>query len=276
MSGDLFESAVALLRQATDADQAGQVPRAIELYLLALDGLVKCHSYEKLEMNRMLLKKKISTYMERVELLKGLHRPIVPSAPLELPSVPSAPPTPIQSKPSPNRQSSDAPHVSLKAHTQKLESNSSGWDLDRLFSAYIRGAVRVTLEDPYLRHAHQLHNLVRLAELLAQTNDCYEFLVITRKDEGAENLQESAMDELRRSLQSHAGITFMWKFSETLHDRCLRLSNGWRIVLGRGLDMWQKPEIGFSRFFVGANDMRLRKTHESEIHFIKDNAVGGS
>ncbi len=66
------------------------------------------------------------------------------------------------------------------------------------------------------------------------------------------------------------GQALSWRFSETLHDRALRLSNGWKIVLGRGLDIWLRPPAGFSKYYIGATDQSLRRTAECELHFIRE------
>ena len=36
------------------------------------------------------------------------------------------------------------------------------------------------------------------------------------------------------------GIIFTYEFDENIHDRSINMDNGWKIVLGRGLDIWQK------------------------------------
>jgi len=36
------------------------------------------------------------------------------------------------------------------------------------------------------------------------------------------------------------GIEFSYEFSEVQHDRSIEMNNGWKIMLGRGLDIWQK------------------------------------
>ena len=33
---------------------------------------------------------------------------------------------------------------------------------------------------------------------------------------------------------------FQELFDENIHDRSIELNNGWKVILGRGLDIWQK------------------------------------
>ena len=67
------------------------------------------------------------------------------------------------------------------------------------------------------------------------------------------------------SLVEH-GIKLIVKFSETLHDRRIELDNGWHITLGRGLDIYQRPDDWLN---VGAHDLNLRQCYETTIGFRK-------
>ena len=39
-------------------------------------------------------------------------------------------------------------------------------------------------------------------------------------------------------------IDFNFKFDDTIHDKYITINNRWEIILGRGLDIWKKVEIG--------------------------------
>ena len=54
--------------------------------------------------------------------------------------------------------------------------------------------------------------------------------------------------------------------NENMHDREIRLDNGWVIKIGRGLDFYQKPGGWYE---VGANDLSLRKCLETKIDIFK-------
>lgn len=47
-----------------------------------------------------------------------------------------------------------------------------------------------------------------------------------------------------------------------MHDREIRIDNGWIIKIGRGLDYYQKP---ISWFSIGANDLNLRPCLETKV-----------
>lgn len=293
---DLLKKGLSLLKQATELDGAGQTQQAIAQYLLGLDALVRVHGYEKLELNRALLKEKIALYMSRVETLKGLTAPsppppqslaatgpvagaaaspaarldpaALPSPPSDvvLPQVPTSLPVARRDSVPPMLGSPRGPAPAERSVA--LAQGQTGVSYGSLFGPYLRGAVRVTLEDPFLSAPHQLRNLVAFVEAVCMVNDCYEILVVTRSGGEA---QTAALEELRRSLKElGGGLVLSWRFSETLHDRALRLSNGWKIVLGRGLDFWLRP-AGFSKFFIGAAEQTLRRTMECELHFLREN-----
>lgn len=56
------------------------------------------------------------------------------------------------------------------------------------------------------------------------------------------------------------------KVNENLHDREIRIDNGWIVKIGRGLDFFQKPDSWFS---VGMNDLSLRKCLETKVDIYK-------
>jgi ATP-dependent Lon protease len=56
------------------------------------------------------------------------------------------------------------------------------------------------------------------------------------------------------------------QLNEKIHDREVRIDNGWTVKIGRGLDYYQKPDGWFS---IGANDLALRKCLETKVDIFK-------
>jgi ATP-dependent Lon protease len=56
------------------------------------------------------------------------------------------------------------------------------------------------------------------------------------------------------------GVCF--RGNPNLHDREIRIDNGWVIKIGRGLDFYQKPGGWFE---VGSHDLSLRKCLETKV-----------
>ncbi len=61
------------------------------------------------------------------------------------------------------------------------------------------------------------------------------------------------------------------KLSDKMHDREVRLDNGWIVKIGRGLDFYQKPEGWFT---VGATDLILRRCLETKIDVFRAPLTG--
>jgi len=59
-------------------------------------------------------------------------------------------------------------------------------------------------------------------------------------------------------------------FDPNLHDREIRLDNGWVVKIGRGLDFYQKPDGWHA---VGANDLSLRKCLETKVDIFRTNGT---
>jgi ATP-dependent Lon protease len=73
------------------------------------------------------------------------------------------------------------------------------------------------------------------------------------------------LEELKQSLLE-ADVALDIELKDKLHDREVRMDNGWIIKIGRGLDFYQRPE---SWFAVGANDLSLRKCLETKVDIFK-------
>jgi ATP-dependent Lon protease len=56
------------------------------------------------------------------------------------------------------------------------------------------------------------------------------------------------------------------KLNPNIHDREIRVDNGWTVKIGRGLDFCQKPGGWFE---VGANDISLRKYLETKVDIFR-------
>ncbi len=48
------------------------------------------------------------------------------------------------------------------------------------------------------------------------------------------------LKDIQDSAASSVGIKFNVGFDASIHDRSIRADNGWKILLGRGLDIFQK------------------------------------
>jgi ATP-dependent Lon protease len=127
---------------------------------------------------------------------------------------------------------------------REFQENQRGVSYENLLLPYLHGATEITIVDPYVRQFHQARNLMELVEALALAKDPADevkvLLVTSETTDAPEKLQKQ-MEFLLRVKQAAAiaGITLEVKFDATIHDRSIVANSGWRINLGRGLDIFQ-------------------------------------
>ena len=146
----------------------------------------------------------------------------------------------------------------------------TGFIYDSLVGPYLVGAKSVTIEDPYIRARHQINNFVRFCEAVIKTPTVRQIQLITSYDDQT-NVAEltEALDALKQSLLE-IDVMLDVKVNQNLHDREIRIDNGWVIKIGRGLDFYQKPDNWFA---VGANDFSLRRCLETKVDIYQDTTL---
>ena len=120
--------------------------------------------------------------------------------------------------------------------------NQKGVSYKNLFGEYFKGASKVTIIDPYIRLPYQIRNLVELINLIAshkQADENVKIELITSSDENFIDESRERLTGLQDNL-SPIGIDFSFQFDENIHDRYILIDNNWKIILGRGLDIWNK------------------------------------
>jgi ATP-dependent Lon protease len=131
---------------------------------------------------------------------------------------------------------------SLMPGQRILRDNQTNVTFAELFGPYLVGATKVVVTDPYIRLPYQLRNLMELARLLAAGlppgEELSLHLVTFNNEEYLANSRE-AFKEVSDSLAG-SGIIFTYEFDDTIHDRAIETDTGWKIILGRGLDIYQK------------------------------------
>lgn len=85
---------------------------------------------------------------------------------------------------------------------------------------------------PYIRANHQVHHFVRFCEPV---------------------LKQSLLE---------LDVELKVQVNQNLHDREIRVDNGWIIKIGRGLDFYQKPDLWYG---VGTHDLSMRPCLETKV-----------
>jgi len=160
----------------------------------------------------------------------------------------------------------------LKEHHLVFQENQHGVAFDKLFGPYLAGAKRIIVTDPYLRMFHQQRNLMELLETISRNSkpeDEVAVHIVTVKDEFSGDRQTENFEKMAAACTS-VGIQFSWVYdtSGTKHDRDITTDHGWKIVLSRGLDVFQRCELNDA--FSFANRMQQhRQCKEFNVTFVK-------
>lgn len=157
----------------------------------------------------------------------------------------------------------------LQEQHYTIHYGDTGYSYESIALPYLQGAKIVEIEDPYIRANHQIHNFVRFCEAVIKSPTVRTIKLTTSYDQDTD-LKDVAerLEELKQSLLE-MDIALEIKINENLHDREIRVDNGWVIKIGRGLDFFQKPD---SWFGIGANDLTLRRCLETKVDIFKAKA----
>lgn len=155
----------------------------------------------------------------------------------------------------------------LEAKQVSIKDNQTGVSYKRLFGQYLKGAKKIQLTDPYIRLYYQFKNLLEFCVMLGQLKEPDEeidFHVISWNNE--EHMPDSIENfkDLQENVQE-IGIHLTYEFQD-LHDRSIASENGWKINLGRGLDIFDRVE---SKFSVADLDQEKRKCKNCEITIMR-------
>jgi ATP-dependent Lon protease len=148
-----------------------------------------------------------------------------------------------------------------------IHDNQTGVSYKKLFGDYLVGASRVEIVDPYIRMPYQAKKLIEFCQVLADVktpeSDVALHVITWNKDECIPDVIDWFL-EIQDSI-APLGINFTWAF-EDYHDRHILTDTGWKIKLGRGLDLFEKVE----GFFNTANVVQeLRLCKNCEITYLR-------
>jgi ATP-dependent Lon protease len=164
--------------------------------------------------------------------------------------------------------SPDAPET---GHRTFME-NQKGVTFEELFGAHLAGAKTVDVTDPYIRLFHQQRNLMELIEVIINQKSVEDEVAVnllTCRDEIYPDRQEENFEKIRDNVAA-SGIDFTWSYDDTnsIHARHIVTDTGWKISLDRGLDIFQRFEMGDA--FNLANRMQeYRQVKAFEITYLR-------
>lgn len=159
--------------------------------------------------------------------------------------------------------------VKPKGGQVSVRDNQTGISYMNLFGAHLKGSSKITLNDPYIRYPHQLKLLVEFCVMLSKIKSEEEEIdlhLITRNEPEYRKQSEENLYEIMITVEE-IGINLKYEFKEE-HDRSIVSDNGWTIILGRGLDIYEKDE---SRFSLGDIDQKRRRCKSFGVTYVENN-----
>jgi hypothetical protein len=141
-------------------------------------------------------------------------------------------------------------HPGFASDIESLLPDGASYDLDAAFN-----------------YVDQIHNFLNFCEALSSSEAGLAIELVTGTDTKRQEEDASAkLDEIKESL-SQDRISLTCRFEAGLHDRWIEVDTGWRIILGRGLDIFQKPE---GKFTLGFVDQTKRRCKATTITYVKN------
>lgn len=153
-----------------------------------------------------------------------------------------------------------------------VNENQRGVSFDTLFAPYLQGATKVLITDPYIRLFYQVRNLMEFLETVAkykEDDEEVEVRLITCKDDIKGDQQVENFEKIEASAAT-VGIRFTWTFdtSGSIHARHIITDTGWKVLLDRGLDIFQHYEM--NEAFAFSNRLqKYRPCKAFEVTYIK-------
>ena len=154
----------------------------------------------------------------------------------------------------------------------EIKEHQTGVSYQKLFGPYLKGAKQVDLVDPYIRMFHQARNLMEFLEVIIQQKrpeDEVTVRLTTIQDEERGEQQTDLLQSIQDNA-ARAGVDFDWTYDETrtIHDRKIETDTGWKLLLGRGLDIFQAFD-NRDAFNLGHRQQEFRRCKACEINFIR-------
>jgi ATP-dependent Lon protease len=165
-----------------------------------------------------------------------------------------------------NESTQSSSKLPLAERHYRIHYDAIGYSYQTILGDYLHGADEIIVEDAYIRHQHQILNFLRFCELAIRLAKPKKIKLITKYDDEAEKSEAlSKLATIGESLKAH-DVEFKIEIKENLHDRHIFLSNGWTVKIGRGFDIYQRPD---DWLHIGASDMDLRPCLETSVDIFR-------
>ena len=171
-------------------------------------------------------------------------------------------------------------HEELPTSTQPLnerhitiQNDQRDISFDKMFGAYLRGANKITVTEPYVHRLHQIQNLIEFLDTVLWHKPKEKKVavhLITTEEKLKGELQRTHLEKIKISFGT-VGIDFTWEFDNTgtIHARHIETDHGWKILLGRGLDIFR--QCGKNDTFTFASRLQqFRRCEMFDVAYLKN------
>ena len=153
-----------------------------------------------------------------------------------------------------------------------VSENQRGISFDDLFGKFFINATELKITDPYIRLFHQVRNLMELLETLIRfkpSDTEVKVHLVTSRDEMRSEQQDQYLQSIQDNVSAN-GVNFTWEYddTQTIHARHIHLNNGWKILLDRGLDIFQRYEMN-DAFSLSNRMQEARACKAFEVTFLR-------
>lgn len=160
----------------------------------------------------------------------------------------------------------------LKEMHVSYQENQRGVSFDTILGPYLKDAGKIIITDPYIRLFFQVRNLMEFLETVAKIKqDVDEVAVhlVTVEDDFKGSQQHEYFQKMQETCEP-IGIKFTWEFdaSNTIHARHIVTDTGWKILLDRGLDIFQHYEMN-DAFAMSNRLQKFRQCKSFEVTYLK-------
>jgi ATP-dependent Lon protease len=176
------------------------------------------------------------------------------------------PKTETDPAPAPAAIPATRPQLAAKERHYRIHYGATGFSYETIFKDYLPDADEIKIEDPYIRAPHQIINFLRFCETAVRLAKPKRIVLVTNFDNELE--KEEAMAKLYTIADSLKllDVQLAIRINPRLHDREINLSNGWSIKIGRGFDIYQRPD---DWLHIGSNDLDLRPCLETSVDIVR-------
>ena len=156
---------------------------------------------------------------------------------------------------------------------QVFAENRKGISFDKIFGPWTDSAKKIVVTDPYIRKFHQARNVMEFIEMLIRRKKLEDNIavhLVTVPDDGNIEEQTECLDGIAEACIG-TGVEFTWAFdkSGTLHARDISTDSGWKMVLDRGLDIFQPTPRKMNGFTLGERMQEHRMVRSFYVTYVE-------